>query len=107
MTNKEKIDFILSIGDENNTLKEVGTMLFNDFDTQTEFESNKEKYNDSIVECKLIGKNWIYMRPREDKDVPNYISTYNNVIKSIEDDITAKVLIKAAHAIKLSWKDLK
>ena len=95
------------IGLSDDKLKEISFLRFDDFDTQTEFELNKDKYDNAIVECKLVGSMWMYMRLRDDKDIPNHISTFEKVMKSIEDNVTKDVLIALCPTIKTNWKQMK
>ena len=107
LTDVEKIEFVLHIGLSDHKLKEIGVLRFDDFEVQTEFEINKDLYEGVIVECKLVGSMWMYMRLRDDKDIPNHISTYEKVMQSIQDNITKQVLLDLALDIKSNWEALQ
>eukprot|EP00834_Sanchytrium_tribonematis_P004798 NODE_255_length_11697_cov_0.569495.p9 type:complete len:108 gc:universal NODE_255_length_11697_cov_0.569495:1188-1511(+) len=106
MTDQEKIDFVLQILIKSKEYQEVGVLRFDDFDLQTGFEADCESLEGKIVECKLDGSHWMYMRFRDDKDEPNHISTYEKVLKSIEDNITSEVLLSLTETIKSNWKTM-
>ena len=36
---------------------------------------------------------WRYLRTRNDKDTPNFITVYRNTFRSIEDNITEDVIL--------------
>ncbi|RDW65217.1 mRNA-capping enzyme subunit alpha [Coleophoma crateriformis] len=73
-----------------------------------EWESLKglgEPLEDRIVECSMdSAKRWRYMRFRDDKENPNYITTVESVIESITDRVTEKDLLAAAKGIRDAWK---
>ncbi|OAF72187.1 GTP--RNA guanylyltransferase [Intoshia linei] len=57
------------------------------------------KLNNKIIECNydFVKKQWKFLRERTDKLLPNYVSTAENIIKSIEKPITEKMLLQYIH----------
>ena len=53
-----------------------------------------------IIECAWDPgrRAWVFMRVRADKDTPNAVSTYERVVRSIEDDISEEVLLREVDA---------
>jgi mRNA guanylyltransferase len=61
--------------------------------------------NGKIIECSYDASGWQFMRYREDKDVPNHSSTYDSIIKSIEDNVEQSELLGLMDEIKRTWKN--
>ncbi|KAE8147213.1 mRNA capping enzyme, catalytic domain-containing protein [Aspergillus avenaceus] len=78
------------------------------FVTPSEWEDLKAlniPLDDTIVECaKDEQQRWRYHRLRDDKADANHITTVDKVLESIDDRVTEEDLIRAAPAIKTSWK---
>ncbi|KAK8597889.1 hypothetical protein V6N13_095284 [Hibiscus sabdariffa] len=55
-----------------------------------------DSYSGMIIECFWDSKKqmWVYMRKRSDKSSPNDFNTYMKVMRSINDNITADILLK-------------
>ena len=55
-----------------------------------------------IVECRLDldSREWVYMRTRVDKDMPNAMSTFKRVMRSIEDGIEEEDFLRYVDALQ-------
>ena len=55
-----------------------------------------ESLDGKIVECSYDWneRKWLYMRKREDKDTPNFITVYEKTWKSIQDNITSEDILE-------------
>lgn len=96
--------FNLLVGAQNDAEQVYGQLYL----TSAEWENLKalqEPLNHRIIECYMDRqKRWRYMRCRDDKDKPNYISTVESVIESIQDGVTKEELIDSAKGIRDAWK---
>jgi len=59
-------------------------------------QGDKFKYDGKIIECSYDKMNdcWLFMRERVDKSLPNALTVYEKVLKSINDNITQEELIE-------------
>lgn len=96
--------FNLYIGQRNRKIELVDTMYV----TEQEWKDLKdlnEPLNGRIVECyKDENGRWRYLRFRDDKDLPNFITSYHSILNSIEDGITETQLEDMAFDIRDKWK---
>jgi mRNA guanylyltransferase len=67
-----------------------------------------ETLNGRIIECKY-DKNWPFKwrfsRFRDDKSDANHISTFQKVLKSIEDNVTMEKLLEIRQDIESCWRE--
>jgi mRNA guanylyltransferase len=67
-----------------------------------------QQLNGRIIECKYDKNwpfNWRFSRFRDDKAEANHVSTFQKVLKSIEDNVTKEKLLEIRGEIETCWKE--
>ncbi|XP_046856619.1 mRNA-capping enzyme-like [Xenia sp. Carnegie-2017] len=97
------VDFQLHITtvQKEGCLKEkVGALRVGGFDQPVgiiKVTNELKKLDKKIIECTFDGKNWIFMRHREDKSFPNSYATAQSVCESIKTPVTEQWLLEVIH----------
>ena len=55
----------------------------------------------------MRAQSWQFMRVRPDKDTPNFVTTYESVLRSIDDNITQKHLLAAINSFEENKQENK
>lgn len=96
--------FDLYIGQRNRKIELVDTMYVTDQEWK-DLKDLNEPLNGRIVECyRDENGRWRYLRFRDDKDLPNFVTSYYSILNSIEDGITETQLEDMASDIRDKWK---
>ncbi|CAB3995497.1 mRNA-capping enzyme [Paramuricea clavata] len=94
------VDFQLHITtvQQEGCLKErVGALRVGGYDQPVGFikiTNELKKLDKKIIECTYDGKNWVFMRHREDKSYPNSYATAQSVCQSIKKPVTEEWLLE-------------
>ncbi|KAI9737059.1 MAG: Dcp1p-Dcp2p decapping enzyme complex alpha subunit [Cirrosporium novae-zelandiae] len=97
-------NFGLYVMHEKNDFRRYSEMFMEDAEWEA-MKAKNEPLDEAIVECYMDNKNrWRFLRIRTDKDFPNFISTVQSVIESIQDKVSEGELVHASRDIRASWK---